>query len=121
MNFKENNSIYIQIADRISDEILQGMYPEDSRLPSIREYAALLEVNTNTALRAYDLLQQQNVIYNKRGIGYFASPGARESILKTRRDTFMKDKLQEFFHQIKTLGITIKEVDELYRQFEKKS
>ena len=72
MNFKEAKAIYLQIADRICDEILLGQYKEEERIPSVREYAAIVEVNANTAMRSFDYLQSQEVIYNKRGIGYSA-------------------------------------------------
>ena len=71
MNFKESKAIYLQIADRICDEVLLGQYREEERIPSVREYAAVVEVNANTVMRSYDYLQSQEVIYNKRGIGYF--------------------------------------------------
>ena len=71
MKFKESKSIYLQIADRICDEILQGQYTEEERIPSVREYAATVEVNANTVVRTYDYLQGQEIIHNKRGIGYF--------------------------------------------------
>ena len=67
MKFKESKSIYLQIADRINDEILQGQYAEEGRIPSVREYAATVEVNANTVVRTYDYLQGQEIIYNKRG------------------------------------------------------
>ena len=70
MKFKESKSIYLQIADRICDEILQGQYPEEERIPSVREYAGTVEVNANTVVRTYDYLQGLEIIYNKRGIGY---------------------------------------------------
>lgn len=54
MKFKESKSIYLQIADRINDEILQGQYAEEGRIPSVREYAATVEVNANTVVRTYD-------------------------------------------------------------------
>ena len=73
MNFKESKAIYLQIADRICDEVLLGQYQEEERIPSVREYAAVVEVNANTVMRSYDYLQTQGVIYNKRGIGYFVS------------------------------------------------
>ena len=44
MNFKESKAIYLQIADRICDEILLGQYQEEERIPSVREYAAMVEV-----------------------------------------------------------------------------
>lgn len=85
MNFKESKAIYLQIADRICDEVLLGQYQEEERIPSVREYAAVVEVNANTVMRSYDYLQTQGVIYNKRGIGYFVSVGARKLILSLRK------------------------------------
>ena len=57
MRFKDNKAIYLQIADFICDDILQGKLLEDERIPSVREYAATVEVNANTCARAYDWLQ----------------------------------------------------------------
>ena len=65
MQFKENQTIYLQIAERISDEILLGHYAIGSRIPSVREYAALVEVNANTVMRSYEFLQTQGIIFNK--------------------------------------------------------
>ena len=73
MNFKESKAIYLQIADRICDEILLGQFGEEERIPSVREYAAIVEVNANTVMRSFDYLQSQNIIYNKRG--YFFEGG----------------------------------------------
>ena len=66
------------MADRLCDEILAGKYQDDDRIPSVREYSVLLEVNTNTAVKAYDELARANIIYNKRGLGYFVTPGAKK-------------------------------------------
>ena len=120
MKFKESKSIYLQIADRICDEILQGQYTEEERIPSVREYAATVEVNANTVVRTYDYLQGQEIIHNKRGIGYFVAPGARELIHSLRKDIFLKEELDYFFRQIKTLDIPIKEITDMYREFCKK-
>ena len=70
MQFKKNNkAIYLQIADSICDRVLDGTFPPESRIPSVREYAAQVEVNANTVMRAYDHLASLGIIYNKRGIG----------------------------------------------------
>ena len=82
MIFTNDKAIYIQMADRLCDEILSGTYKDDDRIPSVREYAVLLEVNTNTAVKAYEQLAREEIIYNKRGLGYFVTPGARKQILK---------------------------------------
>lgn len=117
MNFKESKAIYLQIADRICDEILLGQYPEEERIPSVREYAAIVEVNANTVMRSFDYLQVQNIIYNKRGIGYFVASGAKELIHSLRKNTFLKEELDYFFRQLYTLDIPIKEIETMYHEF----
>ena len=64
MTFTNDKAIYIQMADRLCDEILSGTYKDDDRIPSVREYAVLLEVNTNTAVKAYEQLAREEIIYN---------------------------------------------------------
>lgn len=120
MNFKESKAIYLQIADRICDEVLLGQYAEEARIPSVREYAAMVEVNANTAMRSFDYLQSQDIIYNKRGIGYFVAAGARGLILSLRRETFLKDELEQMFRQLYTLGVSDGELTAMYREFIKK-
>lgn len=114
MNFTNDKPIYIQMADRLMDEILADKYKDDDHIPSVREYAVLLEVNTNTAVKAYDELSRANIIYNKRGLGYFVTPGAKKQILKERKKEFMKERLPELFRQMKLLGITLEDVKVAY-------
>ena len=116
MIFDNSKAIYVQIADRLCDEILAGKYPEDCRIPSVREYAVLLEVNINTAVKSYDLLATEGRIYNRRGLGYFVTPGARETILETRKKDFMEHQLPELFRNMRLLGINIDEVSEKFRR-----
>lgn len=116
MKFKESRPIYLQIADRLCDEISQGLHPEDGRIPSVREYAALVEVNANTVVRTYDYLQGKEIIYTRRGLGYFVCPGAAKRILTLRRSQFMETELPEFFRQMRNLGITIEEITTLYKE-----
>ncbi len=117
MKFKESKSIYLQIADRIGDEILQGLYKEEERIPSVREYAATVEVNVNTVVRTYDYLQGQEIIYNKRGIGYFVTTGARERIVRIRKELFLNEELPDFFRQLQLLNISMKEIGEMYKEY----
>jgi len=117
MNFKESKAIYLQIADRICDEILLGQLGEEERIPSVREYAAIVEVNANTVMRSFDYLQSQNIIYNKRGIGYFVSAGAKDRIIALRKNIFLHEDLPEFFRQVKTLDIPMKEIEKMYKEY----
>ena len=116
MIFSNDKAIYIQIADRLCDEILADKYKDDDRIPSVREYAVLLEVNTNTAVKAYDELARANIIYNRRGLGYFVTPGAKKQILKERKQEFMKERLPELFRQMRLLGIGIEDVCKAWEQ-----
>lgn len=117
MNFKEGLTIYAQMAERLSDEILQGKYAADEKIPGVREYSALLEVNVNTAIKAYDLLSSRGIIYNRRGLGYFVSPNAREIILQARREEFMQDVLPDFLRRMHQLGVSIETVEAAYRDY----
>lgn len=110
MEFKENKAIYLQIVDRLCDDILLGKYQEEDRIPSVREYSASVEVNVNTAVRSYDHLQNQGIIFTKRGLGYFVSPEAKSVIEEMRREEFLNEKLPELLQSMKTLNISIDEL-----------
>ena len=119
MNFKENKAIYLQIAERICDMILLGEYKEDERVPSVREYAAIVEVNFNTVMRSFEYLQASGIIFNKRGIGYFVATGAGEKIHTMRKEFFLQNEINDFFKQIHMLEIPIQEIVEMYNEFSK--
>lgn len=116
MMFSGEKPIYLQMADRLCDEILAGKYQNDDRIPSVREYAVMLEVNANTAVKAYDELARENIIYNKRGMGYYVTPGAKQQILQERKKAFLKEHLPELFRQMRLLGIDIKDVDDAWKE-----
>lgn len=118
MIFTNEKAIYVQIADRLRDEILAGKYNADERIPSVREYAVLLEVNTNTAVKSYELLASEQVIYNKRGLGYFVSAGAKERIMEERRRDFLEQTLPGLFRNMELLGIDISTVDKAWKERE---
>ena len=119
MIFTNDKAIYIQMADRLCDEILADKYKDDDRIPSVREYAVMLEVNANTAVKAFDELSRANIIYNKRGLGYFVTKGAKKQILKERKQAFMKEQLPELFRQMQLLGITLEDVKDAYEMKQK--
>ena len=118
MQFKDHKPIFLQIAELICDEILGGKFPEEERLPSVREYAAELEVNVNTVVRSFDWLSQKNIIFNKRGMGYFISQGAKETILQSLREAFFQEALPEFIGQMQKLGISVEEVEKAMKDLQ---
>jgi DNA-binding transcriptional regulator YhcF (GntR family) len=119
MNFKDSKAIYLQIAERICDTILLGGHREDERIPSVREYAATVEVNFNTVMRSFDYLQSAGIIFNRRGIGYFVTPGAGEKIHQMRKKIFLENEISDFFRQIDMLEIPMDEIAEMYNTYKK--
>ena len=116
--FKENSkAIYLQIVDRICDEVLGGVLKPDDRMPSVREYAATVQVNPNTMMRAYDHLSSLGIIYNRRGIGFFVSAEAPEEIRKMRVRDMFGDRLLEVFRELQLLGITPEILKERYEEY----
>jgi GntR family transcriptional regulator len=117
MEFRDNPAIYIQIAEYVCEQILLKKWKLGDKIISIREMAEVIEVNPNTVQRAYDFLQQQNIITNKRGIGYFTEADAMERILSFRRQQFMDNELPVFLRNLYLLKIDLKDIKAHYEQF----
>ena len=111
MNFNADKPIYLQIADTISDRILSGDLKGEDRLPSVRDYGADIGVNPNTMMRVYERLTDDEVIYNKRGIGYFVSPDARDKILASKREEFLSKDVPGIKRRMELLRLDSKIFD----------
>ena len=115
--FTDSQAIYLQIAEYIGDKILMGEWKPEERIPSVRDLAVIMEVNPNTVMRTFENLQSAEVIFNKRGLGYFVSPDATEKIRMERRKKFMEIVLPNFFRQLSLLNISIEEIEILYNKY----
>ena len=105
MEFNSNKSIYLQICDAICEQILSGTLKPDERIPSVREYGSEIGVNPNTIMRSYEKLPADGIIYTRRGIGYFISPDALQTVLEAQRKEFMEEELPQILRRMKLLGI----------------
>ena len=110
MNFNEHKPIYLQISDSICEKILNNEYLEDERIPSIRELGTMLGVNPNTVMRSFEYLKSIDVIYDKRGVGFFISPDARRAVKAIYKDEFMNTELPAIIKKIKLLEIDINDL-----------
>ncbi len=110
MVFNNDKPIYLQIVDIICTSILSGEYKPNERIPALREFSAQLEVNINTVIRSLEYLQLNEIIYNKRGLGFFVSDNALESIKAVRRKVFLEQTIPGVVQEMKVLGITWEEV-----------
>lgn len=112
----QEKTIFGKLAYQICEEILEGKYHSEDRIPSVRDLAETFEVNYNTILRAMELLQREEIVYQKRGIGYFVSPNARQRILRAHKREFMQQRLPEVFRQARLLGITLDEITQFWNE-----
>ncbi len=119
MQFNNRSPIYLQIAQYIHDLILNATWVEEERIPSVRDMAMQLEVNPNTVIRAYSMLQDEGILENQRGIGYFAAKGSKKEVLKKRRDHFIKSELPNLFDSMRTLDIKLEEIETYFLLFKK--
>lgn len=114
MEFSDNKPIYKQIIEHFYNQILNEKWTEEERVPSVREVAILMEVNPNTAIRAFHELQEEDILYNKRGVGYFVSENALRKVKEIKREEFMEVKLPALFKDMEQLDISFSELKELY-------
>ena len=110
MDFRKQKPIYLQIADRLMEQVLAGQLKTDDRMPSVRDVAVQMGVNPNTVVRTYDYLQQEEIIFNRRGVGYFVAEGADQRVLALQRREFLEEELPYIRQRMKTLGISINEL-----------
>lgn len=115
---QNNRPIYLQIADRIADDILAGRLTAEGRIPSVREQAAESQVNVNTVARTYETLEREGIIFNRRGMGYYVSPDAVSRITAARNDAFFNGGEMDFiFNRLRSVGLSPERLAELYNDF----
>lgn len=120
MEFGTNQAIYLQIVEYMCDNILSGKWPVGDRIPAIREIAVNLEVNPNTVMRSYAFMQEKNIIYNQRGIGYFVSDDGLVATRQLKRTDFVQNTLPRVFKSMDLLGVGFDELNQLYNQYKAK-
>jgi DNA-binding transcriptional regulator YhcF (GntR family) len=119
MEFKQKQTIYLQIADSICEKIVGGLLVESEKIPSIRSLAVDLEVNPNTVQRTYEHLQSEGIIYTQRGLGYFVSEGALSKIKHTRKVKFLEKELPNLFKNMTLLDIDMDLIAKKFKEFKK--
>lgn len=108
--FDGTRPIFLQLAEILEEGIISGAYPEEGQIPSITEYSATLKINPATALKGINLLVDEGLVYKKRGVGMFVATGAREALLKRRRESFYTERVRPVAHEAASLGLTLAEL-----------
>ena len=118
MQFDNTQPIWAQIYELLLTHIADGEWREEERVASVRELGATLAVNPNTVMRAYERATDEQLIYNRRGIGYFVSVGARERAATLLRERFEREQLPSLFRSMQRVGITAEEFVSLYKNYQ---
>ena len=117
MDFNNEQAIYLQIADMIFEKILTQDWVEEERIPSVRELASSFQVNPNTIMRTYSYMQQEEIIYNQRGIGYFLSIDALKITRTIKRQQFLTKELPSLMKMSALLDYNIEELTTLITNY----
>ncbi|MFW5695929.1 MAG: GntR family transcriptional regulator [Alkalispirochaeta sp.] len=118
MRFEQGRSIYEQIVEYIENQVLTGERLPGDRLPSVRELAVELGVNPNTVQRSYSRLQENGLIYNQRGVGYFVADDAETQTRRIRRREFETETLPRVFETMEAVGYTVGELQDAWKAWQ---
>ncbi len=108
--WSDDQPIYHQLRDRMVAMILEGAIAEGEALPSTRTVSAEYRINPLTVLKAYQQLSDDGVVENRRGVGLFVNPGARERLLRTERRRFLEEEWPRIRSTIQRLGLKPEEL-----------
>jgi len=102
----EGKPIFVQIAEKIEDDIIAGGLPEEAQVPSTNQFAAFYKINPATAAKGVNLLVDENILYKKRGIGMFVAAGAKQRLIDKRKAQFYEQYVIVMMREAEKLGIT---------------
>ncbi|MEV7648128.1 GntR family transcriptional regulator [Arthrobacter sp. NPDC089319] len=117
----DSRPIFLQIAELIENDIVDGALAEESQAPSTNEFAAFYRINPATAAKGVNRLVDDGILYKKRGIGMFVATGARSRLLAQRRDDFFREYVQPMTREARKLGISTEQLTEMLHRTESTS
>ena len=116
----DDRPIFIQIAERIEDDIIEGILLEESQVPSTNQFAAFYKINPATAAKGVNLLVDEGILFKKRGIGMFVAKGARAKVMEKRKEQFYEQYVVTMIQEAEKLGITVDHLTEMIQRGDKK-
>jgi GntR family transcriptional regulator len=112
----EGAPLFVQIAERLAEDIADGALAEGERVPSTNELAAFYRINPATAAKGISMLTDEGLLEKRRGIGMFVTAGARERLLGDRRKQFAERYVDPLVTEAGRLGIGADELIGLIRE-----
>ncbi|HBV85861.1 MAG TPA: GntR family transcriptional regulator [Desulfosporosinus sp.] len=119
LNTDSTKPIYIQIAEWLEVEILNGNFKEDERVYSQYQLADMFTINPATAAKGLNLLAEEHIVYKRRGLGMFVSPNAKQAILTKRRKQILEQMIKELVIEAKRLDVDEAELIEMIKNVRK--
>lgn len=104
IQFHDKSPIYRQLADRLREMILEGIYKNGDALPSVRQIASEHRINPITVSKSFQILVDDGLVEKKRGLGMYVENGAMEQLLLDEREQFLKEELPAFLERANRLG-----------------
>lgn len=116
----DGRPIFIQIAERIEDDIIEGGLSEETQVPSTNQFAAFYKINPATAAKGVNLLVDEGILYKKRGIGMFVTEGARAKVKEKRKEQFFEQYVVTMIQEAEKLGITADQLTDMIQRGDNK-
>ncbi|MGE8079778.1 GntR family transcriptional regulator [Peribacillus loiseleuriae] len=116
----DGRPIFVQIAERIEDDIIEGGLPEEAQVPSTNQFAAFYKINPATAAKGVNLLVDEGILYKKRGIGMFVAKGARAKVIEKRKEQFFEEYVITMIREAEKLGITADQLTDMIQRGDNK-
>ena len=112
---------FVQIAEQIENDIIDGVIEEETPVPSTNEFAAFHRINPATAGKGVNRLVEDGILYKRRGIGMFVATGARQRLVGDRTEQFRANFVGPLLSEAAKLGITPEQVAGMIGEFETRS
>ena len=109
----DKKPIYIQIKDWLADQIIDETIETHDKIPSTNEIVTYFKVNHITVSKGVTQLVEDGILYKKLGVGMFVEEGAREKLLKVRREEFVEDYLKPMLDEAAKLELTKEDIQQL--------
>jgi len=118
MRLDQNNikPIYVQIAEGIEDDILNGIIAEDEQAYSQYQVAKELGINPATAAKGINLLVQKGILYKVRGMSMHVSKGAQKKIMTERKKSFCQTTVKSLITEAGKLKISEQELVKMVKE-----
>ena len=105
VTWNDNAPIYRQLRDKVVAMILDGILKQGDALPSVRQVAADFQLNPITVSKAYQELVDDNLVDKRRGLGMYVAEGAREALLRSERERFLREEWPVLKDRLARLGL----------------